>query len=147
MGSCCCLTQKQGEDHSSAVEELFPYLLELRVSTELQGWPPEDAEGEPESHHWQCCHCKPSCECGRLTSHWASGPNYGTEPYILIYMSGLADGGCGKKPGFKFMEKGWRNYRRPSCLLRFFTLLHCQCIWKPSVNCLLPFTIMWMELW
>lgn len=53
MGSCCCVTQKQGEDHSSAVEELFPYLLELRESTELQGWPPEDAEGEPESHHWQ----------------------------------------------------------------------------------------------
>lgn len=28
MGSCCCLTQKQGEDNSSAVEELFPYILE-----------------------------------------------------------------------------------------------------------------------
>jgi len=49
MGSCCNLTQKQGEGHSSATEALFPYLLELRVNTELQGWALEDAEGEPEN--------------------------------------------------------------------------------------------------
>lgn len=61
-------------------------------------------------------------------------------------MSGLAGGGCGKKTSLKCTEKGWRNYRWPSCLLRSFTLLHCWSIWKP-VNCLLPCTIVYMELW
>lgn len=133
MGSCCCLTQKQEEDHSSAVEELFLYLLELWVSTELQGWAPKDAEGEPERHHLQCKPINLPVNAAGLSlwpKLWAS---YCTESYKSIYISGLAGRDCGKKPGLKCMEKGWRNYYWPSCLLRFFTFLHCQCVLKSSV--------------
>lgn len=74
MGNCCCLTQKQG-DHSSAVEEMFPHLLEQKVSAELQGWLPCRRWAWESPLTVQAC--KPSCEYSRLSSCWSSGPNHG----------------------------------------------------------------------